>query len=497
VGAVTETIDLDALPSLSTPVGRTGTEGTKRLAKRLAFLVGVCVLGGAVGAGSFMAATALQLPGYRGLERWASSPYVPVVVFAALARAALVVWHRPDCSRRNHGYVDELVEALRQGTLGTLAIVVFTFFWRGGTQFRSFSYSRAVFLIDWVLATVGIALLLILTKVVLAQLRRRGHDQRALVIVGRSRTAASFVEHIGNHPETGYQVVASIDDGVDFVNELVRMVERRPVDDVVLVNPSIERRDIERLVGVSELRHIEVRAVPELFGLPPAKIALSPAGEFPLLSLLNDPLPGSRRSVNRALDLIGGSLTLAVLSPLMLLVALAVRVTSPGPVFFRQMRVGMDGRPFMLLKFRTMSHNAATRVHEAYVTSFIHGEAAQVNDGLYKLVDDPRVTRVGRWLRRFSLDELPQLFNVIKGDMSLVGPRPALAFEVALYKEWHRRRLDVRPGMTGLWQVSGRNRMTFDEMAQLDLQYIENWSPLLYLTILGRTVPAVLRKEAG
>jgi lipopolysaccharide/colanic/teichoic acid biosynthesis glycosyltransferase len=179
-----------------------------------------------------------------------------------------------------------------------------------------------------------------------------------------------------------------------------------------------------------------------------------------------------------------------VLSPLLLAIAAAVKVTSPGPVLFRQRRIGLRGRPFTMVKFRTMRTGADSDVETLRAEH-------RVSDVMFKMKDDPRVTRVGRWLRRFSLDELPQLFNVIRGDMSLVGPRPALPEEVAKYEDWHLDRLEVPPGITGLWQISGRADLSFDECVQLDLFYIENWSLAYELFILGKTIPVLLSRRGA
>jgi lipopolysaccharide/colanic/teichoic acid biosynthesis glycosyltransferase len=216
-----------------------------------------------------------------------------------------------------------------------------------------------------------------------------------------------------------------------------------------------------------------------------------------LLTLLHEPLPGIRRATKRTIDVLLAGTGLVIAGPLMLATALAIRVKSPGPILFRQQRVGMDGRPFEMLKFRTMEPCADTGAHERYVTELIRGNGQRPDGALYKLVGDARVTGLGRFLRRFSIDETPQLLNVLRGDMSLVGPRPPLPYEVAVYEDWHRRRLEAKPGLTGLWQVSGRSRLTFDQMVRLDLHYIENWSPLLDLRIALRTIPAMLRRDAA
>jgi lipopolysaccharide/colanic/teichoic acid biosynthesis glycosyltransferase len=202
--------------------------------------------------------------------------------------------------------------------------------------------------------------------------------------------------------------------------------------------------------------------------------------------------------VKQMMDLAGSTLALILCSPLLLLIALAIKASSKGPVLFRQQRVGQYGQCFTFLKFRSMHTDNDHSVHKEYVTKLIaggaeHNASDRNGKGIYKLTNDPRVTRVGKFLRRTSLDELPQLFNVLKGDMSLVGPRPAIPYELAAYQTWHRRRvLQVKPGITGLWQVSGRSSVKFDEMVRLDLRYARAWSPWLDFKILMQTPRAVI-----
>lgn len=206
--------------------------------------------------------------------------------------------------------------------------------------------------------------------------------------------------------------------------------------------------------------------------------------------------------LKRALDIVGATAALMMLSPLMLATAIAVVVSSPGPAIFRQIRLGKGGVPFVFYKFRSMHCNVDDRIHREYVASLIAGDR-EANRGdaqqpLYKLESDPRVTRVGRFIRKTSLDELPQLFSVLRGHMSLVGPRPPLPYEVQRYESWHLRRiLEVRPGITGLWQVDGRSRTSFDQMVRLDLRYIRNCSLMLDLKILVKTVKAVLQGDGA
>jgi lipopolysaccharide/colanic/teichoic acid biosynthesis glycosyltransferase len=203
--------------------------------------------------------------------------------------------------------------------------------------------------------------------------------------------------------------------------------------------------------------------------------------------------------IKRAMDIVGSALMVVLCAPLLLMIAIAVKLSSKGPVLFKQHRVGQYGRRFTFLKFRSMCADNDPSTHREYVTRLIAGEAERIQAsgdgrGVYKLANDKRITRVGMFLRKTSLDELPQFLNVLKGDMSLVGPRPPIPYELAAYQTWHRRRvLEVKPGITGLWQVTGRSRVKFDDMVRLDLRYATSWSPWLDLKILLRTPGAVVK----
>src|SRR5579862_5338690 len=214
--------------------------------------------------------------------------------------------------------------------------------------------------------------------------------------------------------------------------------------------------------------------------------------------LARDKANKSFRLIKRAIDIVGSLAALIFLSPVFLMIAIAIKATSKGPVFFRQPRSGRFATTFLLLKFRSMYENSDSKLHKEYVGQLIAGTASKHPSngdgrGVYKLTRDPRITAIGAFLRRTSLDELPQLINVLKGEMSLVGPRPPIDYEVERYRLWHRRRLlEAKPGITGLWQVSGRNRIGFDDMVRLDLWYAKSWSPWLDLKILARTPRAVI-----
>jgi lipopolysaccharide/colanic/teichoic acid biosynthesis glycosyltransferase len=229
---------------------------------------------------------------------------------------------------------------------------------------------------------------------------------------------------------------------------------------------------------------------------------------------MSEELPGSylpllegtvrdRYTLKRGLDIIGSIIAIILFAPVMLVTAFAVAVSSPGPIIVKQLRLGKNGIPFVFYKFRSMLVNSDDRIHRDYVTSLINGKLENINQGsaarpLYKMVSDPRVTAVGRIIRKASIDELPQLFNVLRGEMSLVGPRPPLSYEVENYQSWHLRRiLEAKPGMTGLWQVEGRSRTSFDEMVRMDLRYIQNCSLTFDLKILINTIKVVFRCEGA
>jgi exopolysaccharide biosynthesis polyprenyl glycosylphosphotransferase len=266
---------------------------------------------------------------------------------------------------------------------------------------------------------------------------------------------------------------------------------------------SVETRTISE-------REVAARAIHRMAGLPrPPIIPFVNPVSLPrttvttcgyLFTQRRRPVSPARRIFKRIVDLVMATGLLLITWPVLLISTIAVKLTSKGPVIFRQERVGQNGRIFPCYKFRSMYMENDPKFHREFAREWIFDteKSKQEEKGkiIYKLTADPRITPVGRLFRQFSVDELPQLFNVLKGDMSMVGPRPPLPYEVSLYRNWHLRRLDVMPGITGLWQVSGRNLLTFEEMVRLDLQYIENWSVWLEIRILLKTVWVVLHGMA-
>ncbi|WP_372788024.1 sugar transferase [Paraconexibacter sp.] len=284
-------------------------------------------------------------------------------------------------------------------------------------------------------------------------------------------------------PDNGLRSLGSIEDLSD-------VLARGGVDEVIIADPDFPQQQAVDLVDRCHQRGVRVRVAPSTMEILIHRAEFVPGQSVPLFELKPPVFEGIDFAVKRAFDLIVASLVLIVLSPLLLAAALAVRLTSRGPIIYRSIRPGIGGVPFSCFKFRTMYRNADEIQPELE-------DANEADGAIFKIRDDPRITPIGKLLRRFSFDELPQLANVIKGDMSLVGPRPLPQRDFDRLEDWHRKRYLVLPGVTGLWQVSGRSDLDFDDLVRLDFLYLERWSVFLDLTILVKTIPAVLSRRGA
>lgn len=280
--------------------------------------------------------------------------------------------------------------------------------------------------------------------------------------------------------------------GIEVIAELVARYRNL---EVAIILPDFPRDVIEKAIRMCDRHNVRWCLMPALLGWSGSRLNIEMIGVVPLMGTPCPNLEGLNFVLKRMFDLVVSSIALVISSPLMLLSACAIWLCDGQPLIFRQPRVGIHGEPFELLKFRTMQVTENQDIHRNYVRTWIKPDEPSCqppnSQKVFKLSSDPRVTRVGKWLRWFSIDELLQLVNILRGDMSLVGPRPALSYEFDLYQDWHRRRLAALPGITGLWQVSGRNQLSFDQMVRLDIKYIEEWSLGEDLRILFRTVPAL------
>jgi exopolysaccharide biosynthesis polyprenyl glycosylphosphotransferase len=321
---------------------------------------------------------------------------------------------------------------------------------------------------------------------------------RRTLIIGAGPVGRLVAERIGAHPEYGLELVGFVDDEdveggeplAGSVKDLPRLVEQLDVDWVIVAFSRVPYEEMHELVRSVRRPDVHLSIVPRYFELFASNATIEDVQGMPIVSLPPMKLSRVVYVVKRATDIVGAGLGLLLLAPLFALIALAIRLDSRGPVLFRQARRGRGGSTFRIAKFRTMTADAETQ-------RFDLGQLNEVTGPLFKMRSDPRITRVGGFLRRTSLDELPQLWNVLRGDMSLVGPRPFVIHEADQIVGWAGRRLDITPGITGPWQVMGRNDLTFDEMTTLDYVYVTNWSLWWDIKILIKTIPAVLAKKGA
>jgi len=418
--------------------------------------------------------------------------YFPVGV--ALSAILLLIFHSQGLYANKPGstWVDEFQRVVSGTATGIVGLVVFYFFYRPNV------YSRLVFFYAAVLIVIVLSLNRWAKYLALDYLRRRGIGVERVLLVGAGEVGQAVIRSIVAHPELGYRIVGFVDDdpevgstslgriqGLGPVANLSRLIEECVVDEVIVTLPWMHHRQILSIVEQCQSRDVRARVVPDLFQMSLSRVDFYDLDGIPLLGVREVAISRFGRAMKRGLDIVVSLLGLVVLAIIALPVAAAIKLDSPGPILYSQERVGRGGRRFMIYKFRSMRVDADQQLESLL-------DKNEADGPLFKMRDDPRATRVGRVLRKFSLDEWPQFINVLLGDMSVVGPRPNRPSEVAAYKPWHRRRLEVKPGITGLWQIGGRSEVPFDEMVLLDVYYIENWSITLDLKVMLQTIPRML-----
>ncbi|MFN0112233.1 MAG: sugar transferase [Blastocatellia bacterium] len=443
------------------------------------------------------------------------APYLSVLYFVLLIQT-LTFWYRGLYRVRGEfSFSEDFINIFKAVSIGALLVTVLAFFYRGGFKYSAFSYSRIIFILFYALnLTVSLSYRTALRSLQTFY-RRRHINVIPILIVGSNGVAEMCVNEIAHDPKLGRRVVGFItSDGKPPKSQALRhwptlgrydemhlFIRLYGIGEVLITDPEIPTRMLfDTVVKCGRGSRVAFRVVPNLLNCIPRKTYVEQLGAVPMVRLFEEPLSGAARLFKRGVDLLASALILLVSAPLWLVIALAIKLESRGPVFYRQERVGMDGHVFLLYKFRSMLDDVEVdEAHRDYMQRVIKKESS-ANLGTddqpsYKFINDSRLTRIGKWLRGSSLDELPQLFNVFKGEMSLVGPRPPISYEVECYEAWHRKRLDVKPGLTGLWQVSGRYRLSFEQMVQLDIYYIENWSLWLDIKIILKTIPALFMRE--
>lgn len=439
---------------------------------------------------------------------WFAPGRTPWGELVAALPYALLVWavaaRFSGLYRLGLGAVEELLRLVRAVVVTFLVLGAATFF------YRDFSYSRAMVLLAVPGVLVGTLVLRFLVRGIWHQVLRLDPIQGHALVVGTgpmARHIASVLQGrrsecpVGGLVSTGEPVADGEELGAPVLgdlSELPRLLRTGRWQMVIVADGQLDHR-AQLEIAEHCLRHgCRYQVVPDVFELMLDRVHVDVAGGLPLLGLKPSNLTGVNAVIKRLFDLVSASVLLVLASPLMLATAVGIKLSSKGPVFFTQERVGLHGRPFRFIKFRSMHQNNDDSVHREYVRKWMENQAAEENgeEKTFKLTDDPRVFRFGSFIRKYSIDELPQLFNVLKGEMSLVGPRPPIPYEVEAYREWHKRRFEALPGITGLWQVSGRNNVSFDEMVKLDIEYIERWSLELDLKIALRTAYVVFAGSA-
>jgi exopolysaccharide biosynthesis polyprenyl glycosylphosphotransferase len=402
-------------------------------------------------------------------------------------------------SHRLSSFADELKEICRAVFVALVALLIVAQVGR----WKTINLRTTVCVAAIVITLIGG--MRVLLRMHLRQLRLRGHNIKKLLLIGNGPRAEWLAKHVAQRTDLGYRLVGYVDEErrlkdpktfdvpwLGFISDLARIIENEVIDEVFITLPvKSQYSRIESAITILEEQGIMVHLFSDLF---PHKLARSRAWEFegaPLVSLQSAPSISWRTEAKRVIDFVGSLVLLLLLLPLLLLAAVVIKLDSAGPIFFVQERMGYNKRRFRMIKFRTMTADAEARMKEVEHLNETDGPA-------FKIRHDPRMTRVGRLLRKLSIDELPQLINVLFGDMSLVGPRPlpmrdVLGLEVA----WQKRRFSVKPGLTCLWQVSGRSNLSFEEWMQLDLEYIDQWSLALDCKILLRTIPAIISAEGA
>jgi len=364
--------------------------------------------------------------------------------------------------------------------LATVGLIMGLFFWR-------LDLARSVAMLFGAISFVLIFLKEELVRLGLKSQFARAQFQRRFVLVGTQQETARMRQELDARAEDGLVVLAEFDLNDKPLEELTQLLHEHSVNGVILNARHNYFEKVERAIKTCELEGVEVWLIADFFKTQISHTSFDDFQGHPVLVFRTTPDASWQGVLKQMIDFMVALVAVIILSGPFILIGLLIKLTSPGPILFRQKRCGLNGRPFTILKFRTMETDAEQRKHELAAKNEMSGP-------VFKMKNDPRVTPVGKWLRKFSVDEFPQLFNVLRGEMSLVGPRPLPVDEVKRFDDLaHRRRLSVKPGLTCLWQVSGRNDVAdFRDWVRLDLEYIDNWSLWLDLKIMWRTIPVVL-----
>ncbi|MEO7540278.1 MAG: sugar transferase [Pyrinomonadaceae bacterium] len=401
---------------------------------------------------------------------------------------------------------EQMIAIIKSLIYGLIGLVIITFLVRR----LDFVESRGVLVLFVATSFVGTLLFrLLVFRRLFAFASQKKILHRKVLIVGKDRTAKMVAAQIAYDDSHGFDVVGFVNDGLETgervfkeltnvgrLSDLHALVDRLDIDEIIIAESDVTHNTLLEIIDRAQETSAEVRLVSELYNIIPEKVLLEKYLGVPIVKMPQNYENQLFNVYKRVFDVMVTLAASVFLVVPFTIISLLIKLTSDGPILYHHTRIGKDCTPFQFYKFRTMYVDNDDTVHREFIDEFMRSERGDLR-GVKKITNDPRVTAVGRFLRRTSLDELPQLFNVLRGEMSLVGPRPCLPYELEKYQDWHRRRLSVIPGCTGLWQVAGRSAVDFNDMVILDLFYIDNMSPLFDLRIIFRTLPVMLLAKGG
>lgn len=434
----------------------------------------------------------------RGVTELYDAPFPPYIPYAFIYMVWILISNQGAGlyqERRERTLVNEFYNIANATSNAAILIMALSFL------IRPLVFSRLLIVQAAFITIVLLSCARVVIRLLKNWLHKRGIGTENVLVIGVGEIGRHVIRTIMARPSLGYRLVGFVDDNPErgtrdlgrvpalgSTDKVGEIVNTHHVDLVIITLPWSAQRQIYQIVEECERKSVAVRVVPDLFQLNMSQIQVEMISGVPLLGVRNEARPNRTSLIaKRVIDVILTLIIMPFALPIMAITAVAILLESGRPVLFYQTRIGFNGKAFQMIKFRSMVVGA-----EEIEEEVVKRTSDDPEGKLERKAQDPRITRVGHFIRRTSIDELPQLFNVLRGEMSLVGPRPALPQEVALYKAWHRQRLMVRPGMTGLWQVSGRSDIPFEEKCLLDIYYIENWSLGIDLQILAQTAPQVI-----
>lgn len=451
---------------------------------RILFALSDTILGALAFQAAYITRSHLGLPNYFEID---TARKVLLLAFSLVVVVGTAVWFRSYDRLDTAPFRTILKETTRQSVVTMVAVVLFEYVWR-------FDLSRPFVLFYGAYVWIFFALFRLRAGSIVRAFERSFGEPHYLMIVGAGESAVRIANTIEESAGYGLRISGFLTEDGETVDprypahrlaDLPKLLDRHVIDEIIFAVDSSRLAELEDVFLLCDEEGVRTRVACDFFPHVNSEIYLDRLGHAPLLTFSAAPHDELKLVVKRLTDIVIALAGLLVLAPILLLVGILVRLTSPGPALFKQTRCGLNGRRFVFYKFRSMCENAED----------LKDSLAQLNErdgAVFKIRNDPRLTPIGKWLRKFSLDELPQLWNVLKGDMSIVGPRPPVPDEVQRYERWQRRRLRMRPGLTCLWAISGRDAVDFETWMKLDMQYIDNWSLALDWKIILQTLPRVL-----